>query len=123
MSDEKKPETRNFVVGNTNVEMRTFITARQMREIDNILLDSVDINQAIALAGRGGDSAKSGINTASLMNRQDDKKIETVVVSVNGKVDGILEAIMELPSIEYKAVLEEINSVIEGKKNENYSSQ
>jgi len=92
-------------ISGSDVELKSFITAREKREIRSVLLGAADFD----IAGKSVSAIKP-----ETINQAEDKTFELIVVSVNGNKESILETIMNLHSQDYEFLLIEVNKITEG---------
>lgn len=108
-------ETRKFTtpISNQEVEIKTYITGREIREITNSFLKgNVSFNVE--------EQNVKGLNPA-MMDEKQNLVIANIVVSINGKKDGqinILDTILDMRLEDYNCVIKEITDVETGKKKE-----
>lgn len=115
-------ETINFVtpIEGKVIVLKRYITGREKRELNNFYFDknvSYDA-ETKNVSGFGAD----------LANRVQNESIKLCVVSVDGKKEGdsdsdgvlfsIIDAILDLNSSDYDAVIAQIDLVIAGKSSE-----
>ena len=81
-------------------ELKDWITGREEREINNILLSSAQFD---AHGMKGFD--------ASTTIKADDNAFEIIVKSVDGATDDLLNRILDLHSKDYAFVKEKVNEV------------
>ena len=86
------------------VELKTYINGREFEEINDILYQQVNLST--------GQTKVPNVNfTGSFVKKQTYKKIELIIVSVDGSNDNILDKILELKREDYIFVIKEINKV------------
>lgn len=85
------------------IVLKRWLTGGEIREIRNEYVK--------AAAMRGGDITKP---SPEVINAGDDKLIELIVVSVDGKTENIVQEILSLKSIDYDFVMSELNRVYRG---------
>jgi len=83
------------------VVIKEWITGREKREITKIFLYDLEKEK------KEGDQESSNIKM-SIAEETEKKAIETLVISVNGSTENILNNLLDLPAQDY----EEVNSVI-----------
>ncbi|KKN17877.1 hypothetical protein LCGC14_0961360 [marine sediment metagenome] len=106
-------ETKKIKTPNGHeVEIYTYLNGREQRAIDNILVEAFKIKVELT------DSETEIRNkiTPELMAKQEDKTIELMVVSVNGKKENLVDTILDMKSQDYNVAIEAINKVISVKK-------
>jgi hypothetical protein len=87
--------TTHTIDGHTFV-LRSFITGRQAMEITSV------------------DSEQPKLKEAMLVK----KMIEVVVISVDGKTEGVVDTVLDMPMAIFSEIVSEVSSVVEGKKKE-----
>ena len=105
------PKIIETPVGKNKVELKDFITGRESRVLRESLIKSATIDPE----GKGVTKIDP-----SALNKSDDDKITLVVVSVDGKKEGILNTVLDMPKEDYEFVMDAIEEVTDGlsKKNE-----
>jgi len=89
-------------VTKTEIEIKEWITGAEAEHIDAALYNGVDMKP-----DRSG-SMQFGKFNGQAITDQTHREIETFVVSVGGKKEGVLEAVTGLPEDDYKFVKAEI---------------
>jgi len=107
MSDTR--QTKILTVGEHQVEVNTFITGRELREIESAMMDKLEMKQ------KGGEQEISGFRGSMLVDREN-AQIKAVVVSIDGTKENIIERVLDLPASEYKQVMAYVSEVAEPKK-------
>lgn len=99
-------ETKKIKVGENEIEIKTYLTGGEARQIQNVFLEGMKI---------GISDGKADIDNidAKLANSAQDKAIEMVVVSINGKTE-VLEEVLNLPKNEFDKLIVEIDRVQSG---------
>jgi len=105
-------ETKKFKTTNGHeVEIYTYLTGREQREIDAMLINEMmsDINI---------ETGKPQINAnfGEAQKRQEDKLIETIVVSIDDGKEKILDTVLDMKAQDYNEIMKEINSQTAGSK-------
>jgi hypothetical protein len=98
-------------IGGNKVEIKKWITGKDVREIRSVYLNSTKIGI------KGTSPDVQGI-TGELIEKAENKTIEVVVVSIDGEKEGIVEKILALRSDDYNFVMEKIREVTNEKKSE-----
>lgn len=97
-------ETKILEIGGHKIEIKTYVTGGEAREIQGVLLKNVKV-------GDGGDIGK--IN-ATVMTESQDKAIEMIVESFDESKDDILKKVLDLPKNDFDELVLEINKSQEG---------
>lgn len=98
------------------VEMYTYITGREMRDIQNIFLEKTTMSVK-------GKQAEMSAIPANLSSRAEDKTISLLVVSVDGQMGNSAKFVGDLRLEDYDAVMKELNSMTSVKKPESDTSE
>lgn len=101
MRELKKIKTKSGV----EVEIKTYITLGEAREIQAVFMENVEIG--IDEAGKPKMTGMKG----SVANKAQDKAIEVLVASVNGKTENVLQGILDLPDEDGKEILNELDKI------------
>jgi hypothetical protein len=105
-------ETKPIVTSNSHtVTLKTYITGREQREISAVFLRDVAMTQA------GKEAALSGFK-GTLIHEAENKALELVVVDLDSSPDDLVNRILELPAQDYQDIVNAVNEVTQGKKNE-----
>jgi hypothetical protein len=94
--------------GGVAVVLRTFITGRQKRYITDAFLEDVQLTQA-------GDKQNFSV-AASKANVATDRALESLIVSVNGKTDNVVAAVLDLPAADSDEIIAKVNEITADKK-------
>lgn len=98
-------EFRKFrTSGGHEIVLRPYLTGRQMRELKNVFLSAFEVTA-------DGQTIKSEKVRGTLVTEMEDKKIELVCLSCDGKSENVREAILDLPAADYAEVIEEIEKI------------
>jgi hypothetical protein len=89
------------------VELKTYITGREQREIDAVALEGVN------LSFDDDGKMKVGKLDPQMGHRAENKQLESVVVSVDGEPSD-LEKVLDLPSTDFQFILKEVSEIIKG---------
>ena len=85
------------------LKLKKMLTARDLRNINAVMLDDVDIQ---------ANQEKPDIKIkGSLINKMIDKQIETIVLEFNGSSDDILNRILDLGGTDYNFIVSEVQNV------------
>ncbi len=95
-------------IGNQVIEIKTYITGREKRDITNIYLSgNLDFN--------ADTQSIKGIN-AGLADKAQDLALQTIVVSIDGNAEGIVEQILNMRSEDTDFIFKAIDEVQRGEK-------
>jgi hypothetical protein len=99
-------ETRKFKTsGGVEFEIKTYLTFGESREIQKVYLDGVNVSVNVE-----GETKVPELNAGSTMVAQN-KALELIVVSINGKTENIFQTIMDLPKQDGDELLVEIDKI------------
>lgn len=93
------------------VVLKTWISGAEARALKLVYYGGLKVG--------GGQSTKSG---AEIMAELEDMAFKTVIVSINGSSENILETILAMKVEDYQAVLDAVNAVKDGITEEKKSS-
>jgi len=98
-------ETKNIKtpIDKHDVVLKAWITGRDKRTLRNIFLGGMKI-------GNSG-QAESKAEPSKLIEEAEDRAMELIVVSVNGKKEKVIDAILAMKAQDYDFVIAEINKV------------
>lgn len=110
--ETKTRETKEFTTkGGTVIVHKTYLTGREMNEVQKVLLKNVTVDI------KGASQSVQGFEASSI-TELNNKTIEMMVVSVNGISDKVIDTILDLPNEEYSEVIEKLNEITGAKKKE-----
>jgi hypothetical protein len=107
----KTPKTGSTVV------IRAFASARLQQALRNLFLKKgkLDVDTMQKQAGQGKEVKPSEIAefelTADIITESQNVTVEHMVISVNGKTENVLEAILDMPQEDYDFILAEVEKV------------
>lgn len=102
-------ETKILKIGENEVKVVTYLTGREMRDIQSSMLSKLEMKQ------KGDEVEMSGFNGA-MVQSQEDQQIIAVVKEVNGSTEDILGKVLDMRSEDYFAVVEYVKSIAEKKE-------
>jgi hypothetical protein len=101
-------ENKAFVTpGNHTIVLRTYLTGKESRALNEIMYQNLKINPADANSGK----LSLGEIPMTFMIPQQQQMLEFLVVSVDGDTNAPIAALEELPETEYNAVLAECTKI------------
>jgi hypothetical protein len=102
-------ENKAFVTpGSHTVVLRTYLSGREARILNEIMYEILKINPADP---SGNKAASLSEIPMAFMIPQQQKMLEFLVVSVDGKTENPVSLLEELPESEYNAVLAECTRI------------
>lgn len=106
-------ENKKIKAGEHEVVIKTYLTAREMREIKDVLITSVELEAEQVQGGDQEEIKKSVAKKVDLgvYKRMEDKAIQLVIISVDGKTDKILETVLDFKSDDFDALMKEVGLV------------
>lgn len=105
-------ETHEVNIGGHIIVVNDYITGREARDIESTIYDKIEMSQSTQ---RGTEI--TGFK-GSILKEKQDMQIRAVVVSIDGKTEGILDAILDLPYKESDEIIRVVLSIAEPKKEE-----
>ena len=108
---ENTRETKTLEIGTHKVVVHTYITGRELRNIESAMLDKLEMSQ------KAGEQEITGFKGSMLADRQD-MQIKAVVVSVDDKSESIVDLELDLPAKESEKIMEYVKELTEEKKEE-----
>ena len=105
MSEEQTRETREITTPSGNVVvLKSYITAREAREIQNVYLSKVSLKQTSE--GQSIEGLKG-----SATSEAEDMAVKVVVISVDGKTEGLVDIILDMRVEDNKTIKDAINEI------------
>jgi len=100
-------ETKEIItpIDKHKVVLKSFITGRDSRELKNVYFKDAEFYLD------GAQPKSSKLDMAKLTQEAEDKAIEIVVVSVDGKEDNKVDAILDMKKRDSDFVIDEINKI------------
>jgi len=106
---ENTRETKEVTIGAHTFTLHTYITGRESRLVQTEMINNLEMKQA------NGSPEISGFK-GELIALQEDRLISAIVTVMDGSSENIIDRILDLPTDEYDAILKEVRTVAEGKK-------
>lgn len=101
---ERETKTITTPVGKQKVEVYTYLTGREKREITDIFLSQAKLSLS-------GDDVKADDFSGDVMNQANDKAIKLLIASVDGKKENILDAVLDMRDEDYQFIVEQLNEI------------
>lgn len=86
------------------IELYTYATGREFQAIQNALIGSMDL-------GIEGQEPKVESIDFEKQTEANNEAIKTLVVSVDGEEEDVLDKVLDLPSDDYQEVLDKVNDL------------
>lgn len=102
-------ETKTITAGGNTLKVVTYLTGREMRDIQSAMLSKLEMKQ------KGEEMEMSGFNGA-MVHGQEDQQILAVVKEVNGSTEDILAKVLDMRAEDYYTVLDYVKSIAEKKE-------
>src|SRR3954467_15193047 len=101
-------ETKEFTTpGGRKIVLNAYLTGREATQLKEVMYASLKISSA--------DIQSGAINLtdipASFLVEQERKALAFLLLSVDGAIDAPVDKLLDLPSSEYDAVVQEINKI------------
>lgn len=94
-------------VSQQKIQLKAWLTGREKRAINSVLLSDMVFSTT-------AENEKSDYKlTAKSLESMQDKKIETIIVSINGDTKDILNEVLEMRAEDFDFILDEINKITE----------
>ena len=93
---------RNMQIGKNTYQLKEYLTARDLREINRAMMATVEV---------GADGKPKNINYDSVIE-QENKLIELCVKSINEDSEGVLDKVLDLPAKEYNELMAELRGLM-----------
>ncbi|KAA0004647.1 MAG: hypothetical protein FE038_02080 [Thermoplasmata archaeon] len=104
---ERETHTITTPVGKQKIELLSWITGKEKRELRNVFLKRMNFKMS-------GAEAQTDQIDGSVIEEAENKAIEIVVVSIDGSKEKILEKVLSMRDKDYDFVITEINKVTGG---------
>lgn len=102
-------ETKTFKAGEHEVVAYTYVTGRDLRNIEQIMLESLNIK-----ADSKGSGDVSGF-TGEMLSKREDLQITSVIASVDGKTEKIVDLVLDMKAEDYDIVMKYVRELTEKK--------
>lgn len=113
MSEERETIEIITPIKKHKVVIKAWITGREKRILTRRILSGMKVDMDVGSAG--GEVQAKEIDMGAVMEDAENKAIEIIVVSVNGKTEGILDAVLDMRDKDYQFVKKEINKISKDK--------
>ncbi len=107
---EREIKTVTTPVGKVAIVLKTWLSGKEKRDIQSVFLNNLSI--------KSGSANPNYEVKGELINQAQDKTIQSVVVSVGGKTENVLNEVLNLRSEDFEFVIDEINKVTSPISNE-----
>jgi len=97
-------ETKKIKTENHEIEIKTYITAGEKRQLRDVLLKGIKMDII-------GETPKVSDFSPEVITESENRAIEIMIVSIDGNKDNILQRFMEFKSNEYDQVMREIDEI------------
>lgn len=106
MNEEDKRETKEIItpIDKHKVVLKSYITGREKREMKNVYFEGVEFEL------EGAKPKTNKMDMGKMTDKAENKAIEMVVVSVNGKME-VINTILDMKSKDTDFVIAEINKI------------
>ena len=105
-------ETKDITtpIGQQKVILKAWLTGRERRDIRSVILEEVKFEQ-----NADGSDVTPGYNiSGSVLNKAQDKAFESVVVSVDGNTEKIVDTILDMRDEDFDFIVKEIDKITGG---------
>jgi hypothetical protein len=89
------------------IVLRTYLTGREANEIKSLMFSALKADMQDAQSGKIAVEGMSG----SFILEQEKRALSYLVVSIDGETKDPVDKLLDLPSSEYDAVVEEVNKI------------
>jgi hypothetical protein len=89
------------------VEIKEWITGRESEEIEAPI---TDVRFKVNMKGQGD----AEINAGEAVRKSAENAVKIVVVSVDGATDDVLKRVLDMPKVDYKFVMGEVDKIVRG---------
>jgi len=117
MNNEQR-ETKEIKVGEHALIVNTYLTGREARSIESLMMDKLEMSQSTKDGEEKGETMITGFKGSLLSDRQD-FQVKAVIVSFNGKTENILDTILDLPRNDSEEIMKIVSEIAEPKKKAN----
>ena len=114
MNNEQR-ETKEIKVGEHTLVVNTYLTGREARTIEGVMMDKLEMSQSTKDGDEKGETMITGFKGSILSDRQD-LQVKAVIVSFDGKTENILDTILDLPRDDSEEVMKIVSEIAEPKK-------
>lgn len=92
------------------VEILTYVTGREQREINSAVYNSASIDV------QDGQPVIQNIQASQIVQAVQDKTVEMLIVGINDSNENILDRLLDMKSRDYDFVIQALNEVTAGHK-------
>ena len=90
------------------VVLRSWITGRESQKIDNAMVQGIGVTQ------QGKKQQLTPQIKEAALSAQENAAIESIVVSVDGNSNDVLNRVLDMRKQDYQAVVDEVERVVDG---------
>lgn len=108
---ERETKEITTPIGNNKVVLKAWLTGRERREIRSVLLDNVNFSAGSKGADQEGDLQPDYEIKGSILEEAQNKAMETVVISIDGVAENIVDTLLDMRDTDFEFVSEEINKI------------
>ena len=103
-------ETKEIItpIQKHKIVLKTYLTGLERRQINSAYFSGIQFSVE-------GQNVKTDKFNPDLISKTEDKTLELLIISVNGKKEKILESLLEMHSDDYDFVVKEINEITKKK--------
>jgi hypothetical protein len=91
-------------IGSQEVELKDWITGREAEYLDELAYEAVAVKADVS-----GKADIGNIDLKKIITETNHRKIETYVVSVGGKSEGVLESVLDMHEQDTQFILDAID--------------
>ena len=102
MLDQRETKVINTPVDNHSIVLKAWITAREKRFISSIFVDSSTFN---------AETKKFDISADTILKIQD-AQLSTIVVSVDGDTENVMDKCLDLKAEDFDFVTKEVEKIV-----------
>lgn len=107
ISMDRETTTIKTPVDKHEIVLKSWITGREKRELRKPFLKEIKIS----LKKGEKDAEAESFNSFEAMNEAENKAIEIMIVSINGKKENILNTVLDMKEKDYSFIIKEINKI------------
>lgn len=114
MSNER--ETISYEVGGKLFVIKSWLTAGEEQAINSVMMDKVSFNPNMkpSDAREGKMDMDFGQIPISITIEQQNKKLETAIVSIDGDTNNILKKCLDMRNSDFQKLQTKINEIVDG---------
>ena len=114
---ERETKTIITPISNQEVIIKTWLTGRERRAIRSVYLDTLEVKGEEDIVANSSEESEKKVGatyaiTGELLNKAQDKQIETIIISIDGITEGLVDIVLDMRDEDMDSIMEEISKIV-----------